>query len=68
MTGLMTVTFFGITLCYIIYPSVFLRVLPLYISLVVMFMQSFANRYALLLGALNSVLYAVAYYIIDLPQ
>ncbi len=39
----------------------FFRILPLFISLVVMILQSKVSRYAYLLGGLNSVLYAVVY-------
>ena len=38
-----------------------MRVLPLIISICVMFLQANVNRYAFLLGGLNSLLYAVAY-------
>lgn len=38
-----------------------LKIAPLFISLVVMFLQSSANRYGYLLGGLNSILYAVAF-------
>ena len=45
----------------LVYPQSPLMVAPLFVSLVVMFLQSSANRYGYLLGGLNSVLYAVAY-------
>jgi len=38
-----------------------MRVLPLMISICVMFLQANVNRYAFLLGGLNSLLYAFAY-------
>lgn len=38
-----------------------LKILPLMVSLIIMLMQSSANRYAFLLGSLNSVLYAIVY-------
>lgn len=41
-------------------PSIFLCI-PLLVSVVIMFLQSRVNRYAFLLGAINSILYAVAY-------
>lgn len=45
----------------IIFHQSFFRILPLYISLVVMILQSKVSRYAFLLGGLNSILYAVVY-------
>ena len=51
------ITFFGVK-----YSQDFLRILPLYISIVVMILQLKVNRYAFLLGGLNSVLYAVVYF------
>lgn len=39
-----------------------LTVLPLYISIVVTRLQSDANRYMLLIGALNSLIYATVYF------
>lgn len=39
----------------------FFRILPLFISLAVMILQSKVSRYAFLLGGLNSILYAVVY-------
>ena len=38
-----------------------LQMLPLFISLVVMFLQANVNRYAFLLGGFNSILYALSY-------
>ena len=40
----------------------FLRILPLYVSLFIMFLQTRVNRYAYLLGGLNSLLYAYVYW------
>lgn len=37
------------------------RILPLFISLVVMILQAKVSRYAYLLGGLNSILYAIVY-------
>lgn len=39
----------------------FLRILPLYISLIIALLQSRVNRYASLLGSLNSLLYGAVY-------
>lgn len=41
-------------------PAVFLYI-PLLVSVVVMLLQARVNRYAFLVGAINSLLYAVAY-------
>jgi len=46
------ITFTGIK-----YSQSFLRMLPLYISLSVMLLQTKANRYSFLIGGLNSILY-----------
>lgn len=43
-----------------------LLVLPLLVSVVVGFLQSKVNRYCFLIGAVNSVFYAVAYYMMTL--
>ena len=53
-----------ITVTGILWKQAFLRMLPLYVSLVVSFLQSKANRTASLIGGLNSLLYAAvfAYY------
>lgn len=45
----------------IIFHSNFLNLLPLYISLIVMLLQSAANRYTFLLGAVNCLIYTVVY-------
>ena len=56
---LVFVTFLLITVTGIIFRQVWYRILPLYISLFVMLLQTRANRYAFLLGGLNSILYAI---------
>lgn len=43
-----------------------LRILPLYISLFVGALQANASRYASLLGGINSILYAVVYWLLGL--
>lgn len=53
-------------LIYLVFGTFFFRlhianVLPLFVSVVIMFLQSRVNRYAFLIGALNAILYAVAY-------
>ncbi len=41
-------------------PKDFITAMPIFVSLIIMLLQSEANRYAFLLGSLNSLLYAVA--------
>ena len=55
-------TFLSILITGIVFHQEFWRMLPLFISLVVMLFQAKVNRYAYLLGGLNSILYAVAYF------
>ena len=43
------------------YHQSFLRILPLYISLVIGMLQSRVNRYASLIGSMNSLLYGAVY-------
>lgn len=50
-----------ITAAGIYFHQSFLRILPLYISLVVGLLQSRINRFASLLGSINSLLYGVVY-------
>ena len=59
--ALILITALGITVFTILNSESFLKVLPLYISLFVMLLNSTANRYGILIGALNSVLYGVVY-------
>ena len=58
---LLGVTALGITVTGIVFHQAFLRILPLYISLVISLLQSRVNRYASLLGGFNSLLYALVY-------
>ncbi len=51
-----------ITTAGIIFHQSFFRILPLYISLLVMILQSKVSRYAYLLGGLNSILYSIVYF------
>lgn len=51
-----------LTVLSILFKQMFIKVLPCYISLVVMLLQARANKYSFLLGALNSIIYAVGYY------
>ncbi len=50
-----------ITAAGIIFHQSFFRILPLYISLMVMILQSKVSRYAYLVGGLNSILYSIVY-------
>ena len=56
------ITFILIIVTGIIFKQPFLRVLPLCISLVNMFLQANVNRYAFLLGSANTMLYAASYF------
>ncbi len=58
---LMTVTGILITIAGIYYKQSFLRILPLYNSLIIASLQSRVNRYSNLLGSINSILYAAVY-------
>ena len=50
-----------ITIAGVYYKQDFLRILPLYISLIIASLQSRVNRYASLLGSINSLLYGAVY-------
>ncbi len=52
----------GITVTAIIFKTHPLNVLPLYNSLIIMALNARANRYALIMGGLNSILYGVVNY------
>lgn len=62
MIIIMAITFTFITISGLMYKQSFLRILPLYISLVVVLLQSEVNRYANLVGGLNSIIYSVVYF------
>ena len=57
----MGVTAVLITAAGIYFHQSFLRILPLYISLIIALLQSRVNRYASLLGSMNSLLYGAVY-------
>ncbi|MBQ4604555.1 MAG: nicotinamide mononucleotide transporter, partial [Clostridia bacterium] len=59
---LMGITAILITVAGIYFHQSFLRILPLYISLIVGLLQSRINRYASLLGSINSLLYGAVYF------
>lgn len=58
---LIFITAVGITVCSILFSKSFFMVAPLYISLFVMMLNSTANRYGILLGAINSIFYGIVY-------
>ncbi len=58
---LMGCTAILVTVAGIYFHQSFLRILPLYISLVIGLLQSRVNRYANLLGGINSLLYGAVY-------
>lgn len=58
---LMAVTGVLITVTGIYYKQSFLRILPLYNSLIIAMLQSRVNRYSNLFGSINSILYAAVY-------
>ncbi len=58
---LMAVTGILITVTGIYYKQSFLRILPLYNSLIIGMLQSRVNRYSNLFGSINSILYAAVY-------
>lgn len=59
---LMGFTAILITVAGVYYKQSFLRILPLYISLVIGMLQSRVNRYASLIGSMNSLLYGAVYF------
>lgn len=61
MKILLGVTAMLITVTGIAFRQSFINILPLYISLFVSLMQSRVNRIAYLIGAANSILYAIVY-------
>lgn len=58
---LMVCTAVLITAAGICFHQSFLRILPLYISLIISLLQSRVNRYASLIGSINSLLYGAVY-------
>lgn len=59
---LVCITFTSVTATGFYFGSPIWRILPLWVSHVIMLMTTKANRYALLLGGLNSILYAAVYF------
>ncbi len=62
MIALMILTAAAITAAGVIWKQSFLRILPLYISLFVGLFQTRASRYAVLIGGVNSLLYAAVFF------
>ena len=63
---LMVITAVLITAAGIYYKQKFLLFMPLYVSLIIARLQSKVNRYASLLGSINSLVYGVVYFIFNL--
>ncbi len=59
---LMGLTCILITVTGILFRQSFFRILPLYVSLIIGFLQSRVNRLAPLMGGINSLLYALVYF------
>ncbi len=60
--ALMAITFVLIIFLGMRYPQNRLSAVPLYVSIIVMLLQMNVNRYAFLLGGINSLLYAAVYF------
>lgn len=58
---LMIITAILITIAGFLFHQQFIRILPLYFSLIIAYLNSKVNRYASLMGGLNSILYAAIY-------
>ena len=63
---LAALVFLTLLILAVIYRPNLLSILPLFISVFILFLQTRVNRFAYLLGAANSILYAVAYYLMTL--
>ena len=59
---LIPTTFILITASILVYPYQLVRALPLYFSLVIMALNSKANRLGFLLGGINSIFYAIVFW------
>ena len=62
------VTFVAILVTGIVFEQDFWKMLPLFISLFVMLLQAKVNRYAYLIGGLNSILYAVVFFSLGIRE
>lgn len=59
--ALLGVTAVGLIVTWIAFGQTPLRMLPLFVSLVVGMLQAGANRYACLIGGINSIIYTIVY-------
>ena len=59
--SLLAVTFIGLLISGIVFRVPPYKILPLFNSLFIVMMQAKANRYAYILGGINSILYAIIY-------
>lgn len=57
----MSITGIGILISAIVFKQMVIKVVPLFVSLLVMLLSSRANRFTFLLGAANSVIYIIGY-------
>lgn len=57
----MAITGITILACAIVFEQMFIKVLPLFFSLLIMLFNSRANRIGFLLGAINSCIYIIGY-------
>ena len=57
----MALTGVGILICAILFEQMFIKVLPLFFSLLIMLLNSRANRIGFILGAINSCIYIIGY-------
>ena len=57
----MAVTGIIILVCAIVFKQMFIKVLPLFFSLLIMLLNSRANRIGFILGAINSCIYIIGY-------
>jgi nicotinamide mononucleotide transporter PnuC len=57
----MAITGIGILICAIVFQQMFIKVLPLFFSLLIMLLNSRANRIGFILGSINSCIYIVGY-------
>lgn len=63
----MSITAIGITVSTVLCTPKYLMVLPLYVSLFISLLQTRINRYASLIGGINSILYFVVYMYSGIP-
>lgn len=66
MVILASAEFIAVAILSVVFKVKIYDALPLLISAVVMFMQTRVNRYAFLIGGINSIIYALAYFYMKL--